>query len=130
MKVTLDLPEELAADLSRFPEQSASIVAAGLREVSVPVGGQFHGLAQVLDKLAELPAPQEVLALRPSEELQARIGELLAKNRDTGLDTIEKAEWQRYEAVEHLVRMAKARARARQAGVRRSNEPGIIYLTQ
>lgn len=113
MKVTLDLPEELAADLSHFPDQSASIVAAGLREVNIPVGGQFHGLAQVLDKLAELPTPQEVLALRPSDELQARIGELLAKNRDMGLDTIEKAEWQRYEAVEHLVRMAKARARSR-----------------
>jgi len=113
MKVTLDLPEELAADLRHFENQSASIVAAGLREVNVPVGGQFQGLAQVLEKLAELPTPQEVLALRPSSELQARISELLVKNRDTGLDAIETAEWQRYETIEHLVRMAKARALAR-----------------
>lgn len=117
MKVTLDLPEELAAGLRHFESQSASIVAAGLREVNVPVAGQFQSLAQVLEKLAELPTPQEVLALRPSDELQARIGELLAKNRDTGLDAVEEAEWQRYETVEHLVRTAKARARARlQAG--------------
>ena len=117
MKVTLDLPDELAADLRHFEDQSASIVAAGLREVKTPLSGQFQGLAQVLEKLAELPTPQEVLALRPSIELQTRIGELLARNRDTGLNATEEAEWQRYETVEHLVRIAKARARSRlQAG--------------
>ena len=113
MKVTLDLPDELAADLLHFESQSASIVAAGLREVNAPVGGRFQGLAQVLEKLAELPSPQEVLELRPTDELQARIEELLAKNRDAGLDAMEEEEWHRYETVEHLVRLAKARALAK-----------------
>ena len=115
MKVTLDLPDELAADLRPFEHQSASIVAAGLREVKTSGGEHFHGLAPVLEKLAELPSPQEVLALRPSPELQARITELLRKNRDEGLIPEEEAEWQRYELVEHLVRLAKARALAKLA---------------
>ena len=110
MKVTLDLPDDLAMDLRHFKHQTASIVAAGLREVNAPVGGEFQGLAQVLEKLAELPTPDEVLALRPAPELQARLSELLRKNREEGLTTDEQAEWQRYEWVEHLVRMAKARA--------------------
>jgi hypothetical protein len=110
MKVTLDLPEELASDLRQFESQTASIIAAGLREVKAPAGGQFQGLAQVLEKLADLPAPEEVLALRPAPELQARLSELLRKNREEGLSPEEQAEWQRYEWVEHLVRMAKARA--------------------
>jgi hypothetical protein len=110
VKVTLDLPDELAADLRQFEQQSATIVAAGLREVKASGGERFHGLGQVLEKLAELPSPEEVLALRPSSELQARVSELLRKNRDEGLTPQEEAEWQRYELVEHLVRMAKARA--------------------
>ena len=68
---------------------------------------------QVLEKLAELPTPQEILALRPSSKLQSRIEKLLVKNRDTGLDAIEEVEWQRYETVEPLLRVAKARALAK-----------------
>jgi hypothetical protein len=113
MKVTLDLPDELAADLQAFEKQSARIVEAGLREIRASGGAQFHGLAQVLEKLAELPSPEEVLVLRPSPELEARIRELLQKSRVNVLTTEEEAEWQRYEMLEHLVRMAKARARAR-----------------
>ena len=113
MKVTLDLPDELAADLRQFADQSTAIVAAGLREIKAPVAGQFHGLAQVLEKLAALPSPQEVMALRPTPELNDRIRFLLQKNRDEGLTTQEKEEWERYETVEHLVRLAKGSAAAR-----------------
>lgn len=113
MKVILDLPDELAAELRPFEHQCASIVAAGLRELKASDGGQFHGLAPVLEKLAELPSPEEVRALRPSPELQARISELLVKNREAGLTPEEDAECQRYETVEHLVRLAKARAAAK-----------------
>lgn len=110
MKVTLDSPDHLAADLQQFEQQSAAIVAAGLREVKSTMPNQFHGLAQVLEKLAELPSPQEVLDLRPSPELDSRIRDLLYKSREEGLNENEQAEWQGYETVEHLVRMAKGRA--------------------
>jgi hypothetical protein len=91
-------------------------VAAGLREVKAPSGEQFQGLAQVLEKLAELPTPEEVLALRPSPQLEARLSDLLGKNREGSLTVDEQAEWERYEWVEHLVRVAKARAQARLKG--------------
>jgi uncharacterized protein YnzC (UPF0291/DUF896 family) len=64
----------------------------------------------VLKTLARLPTPEEVLALRPSPTLQARIESLLEKNRTTGLEAEEQQEWQRYEYLEHVVRIAKARA--------------------
>jgi hypothetical protein len=113
MKVTLDLPDELAADLRPFEHQSASIIAAGLREVKTPSGPNFHGLAQVLEKLAELPSPEEVLTLQPSPELDGRIRELMEKSRNQPLTAEEEEEWQRYELIEHLVRTAKARALSR-----------------
>jgi hypothetical protein len=110
MKVILDLPDELAADLRAFEHQSASIIAAGLRELKSAGSAEYHGLAQVIEKLAELPSPEEVLALRPSPDLDARIRELLRKNREEPLSAEEEAEWQRYELVEHLLRLAKGRA--------------------
>ena len=53
------------------------------------------------------------MALRPSPRLSARIAELLSKNRDNGLNTPEQREWERYEYLEHLVRLAKANASRR-----------------
>ncbi|MBI4662577.1 MAG: hypothetical protein HY735_27505 [Verrucomicrobia bacterium] len=96
-----------------FEHRSADIVAAALREVKISGGAQFHGLAQVLEKLAEPASQEEVLALRPSSQLDARIRELLQKNRQGGLTHEEEAEWKRYEMAEHLVRLAKGRARAK-----------------
>ena len=60
--------------------------------------------------LATLPSPEETLALRPSPKLQARMTELLEKNRTSGLTTDEGEEIRHYELAEHLVRMAKGRA--------------------
>ena len=59
--------------------------------------------------------PEEVLGLRPATQLQDRIEELLAKNRAGGLSAEEQREWERYEYIEHLVRLAKVRAIQRQA---------------
>jgi hypothetical protein len=113
MRITLDLPDELAEDLRQFEPESARVIAAGLREVKAGGSGQFAGLSRLLEKLAELPSPEEVLALRPDPELQARLGQLLDKNRGEGLTPEEEVEWQRYELIEHLMRMAKARALTR-----------------
>ena len=64
----------------------------------------------MLETLARLPSPEEVLGLRPATQLQDRIEELLAKNRAEGLSAEEQREWERYEYIEHLVRLAKVRA--------------------
>jgi len=70
-------------------------------------------MADVLEAFARLPTPQEVLDLRPSPELQERISALLEKNRDQGLSPEEEREWERYQYLEHLVRLAKAKARSK-----------------
>ena len=73
----------------------------------------FRGLRGVLETLATLPAPEEVLALRPAPAVQSRLDELMAKSRDGGLSPAEEREWEQYQFVEHLVRLAKARAAAK-----------------
>ena len=63
-----------------------------------------------MEFLASLPSPEEILALRPSEPLQHQINSLLEKNRTGELITEEKQQWEQYEYLEHLVRLAKAKA--------------------
>ncbi|HEY9829142.1 MAG TPA: hypothetical protein V6D26_01095 [Stenomitos sp.] len=63
-----------------------------------------------MEFLATLPTPEEIIALRPSESLQAQISSLLDKNRTQGLTPTESQIWEQYQYLEHLIRMAKAKA--------------------
>jgi hypothetical protein len=81
-----------------------------LREWTAGSQSGFEGAAEVLEFLAKLPSPEEIIALRPSEDLQSRVSALLEKNRSAGLTAEEEQEWEQYQYLEHLVRMAKARA--------------------
>lgn len=116
MEVTLTIPEELATRLRPLERQLPEILELGVRQWSARQEPGFKGLTDVLETLASLPTPDEVLALRPSAELQARISTLLEKNRTEGLLPHERQEWELYQYAEHLVRLAKARAVLRLQG--------------
>jgi hypothetical protein len=111
MEITLTLPEELASQLHQ--EDVARILELGLRELNAKTALEFSNTAQVVETLASLPTPEQILALRPSAEFQERIGALLEKNRTIGLSDQEQQEWASYEFTEHIVRLAKAHALAK-----------------
>nr|VFJ47093.1 MAG: hypothetical protein BECKFM1743C_GA0114222_100417 [Candidatus Kentron sp. FM]VFJ48923.1 MAG: hypothetical protein BECKFM1743A_GA0114220_1006411 [Candidatus Kentron sp. FM]VFK08232.1 MAG: hypothetical protein BECKFM1743B_GA0114221_1006310 [Candidatus Kentron sp. FM] len=117
MQLTVNVPEELAGRLVPLQDQIPDILSLGLRELdarnSTDMG--FEGVAHVLDFLAGIPGPEEILALRPGPVLQKTIGHLLEKNRTEGLDAREDRQWRQYEYLEHLVRKAKISARKRLA---------------
>jgi len=109
MDLTLTIPDELATRLRGVEDRLPEILELGLREwLSAPPG--YAGLNDVLEILARLPSPKEVLALRPTTILQNRVEELLEKNRNCGLSVDEQREWDRYEYIEQFVRLAKSRA--------------------
>ena len=109
MELTLSLPDELASRLRPVEDRIPQILELGLRELhAAPTA--LEGLSDVLEALARLPTPEEVLALRPSAALQERITALLHKQKEGGLTADEHREWEQYKYAEHLVRMAKARA--------------------
>lgn len=111
--LTIEVSDELAGRLRRPPAEIAHILELGLREMDAQRQLQFDGAADVLEFLAGLPAPEEVMALRPSDELQGRIDALLEKNRAGALSADEESEWQQIEYLEHLVRTAKLHAQQR-----------------
>jgi hypothetical protein len=108
--IALSVPDDLASQLRARQEQLPRILELGLRELNA--GGQsgFDGAADVLETLAALPTPEEILNLRPSARLSARVAELIEKSRSGELTPLDEEEWERYEYLEHLVRMAKAAA--------------------
>lgn len=71
---------------------------------------------EIVDFIASGSSPDEVVAFRPSEEARARVYELVGREKSSGLNTEETAELDRYLQLEHLMRLAKARARQFLAG--------------
>jgi hypothetical protein len=110
MQITFDLPDELVSRLSPLEDKLPQILELGLRELNASSQMGFTGAAEVLEFLATLPTPEEIIALRPSEALQAQISNLLEKNRTQGLTPAEEQMWEQYQYLEHLIRMAKAKA--------------------
>lgn len=107
---SIDLPQELATRLQPVEDQLPRILELGLRELNAVTQPEFAGAADILEFLASLPEPEEIVALRPSKALEDRVRDLLEKNRTVGLAADEQREWEQYEYLEHLVRRAKARA--------------------
>ena len=108
--ITLEVSDELAQRLRPLRDRLPYILELGLRELTAATQPGFHGAVEVFEFLAGLPKPEDILALRASDTLQTRVTELLEKNRNEGLTQAEEQEWEQYHFVEHLVRMAKARA--------------------
>lgn len=72
----------------------------------------------IYDELAELLASMDsdkVLRFHASKPAQQRLEILLEKNKADELTPLEAQELEKYMAVEHIVRLAKARARQRLA---------------
>lgn len=110
MQIKVEVSDELAIRLNPLQAQLPQIIELGLREWNAEAQSGFSGLAEILEFLANLPSPQEILALKPSEILQQQISDLLEKNRTIGLTAEEERVWQQYEYIEHIVRIAKAKA--------------------
>lgn len=66
---------------------------------------------EVVDFIASGTTPKNVIAFRPSEAAQERVADLLFREKSSGLSGAEKSELDHYMQLEHLMRLAKARAR-------------------
>lgn len=65
---------------------------------------------EIIDFIASGTSPEKVIAFKPSETLQNRVSDLLFKNRTENLNSEEKSELDNYMLLEHIMRLAKARA--------------------
>ena len=81
-----------------------------VNQMALPKSDAVNPSDAILDFLLSKPSPEDVLALRPSEEVQERLSYLLDGNRNDALSDAEKGELARYLELEHFVRRLKIRA--------------------
>ncbi|HYK62640.1 MAG TPA: hypothetical protein VEV85_24605 [Bryobacteraceae bacterium] len=108
--ITLTVPDELAERLRNREDRLPQILELGLRELDAEAQGRFEGAAEVLEFLAGLPTPEEILNFRPPELLARRVTRLIEKHRAGALTSREEEEWENFSFLEHLVRVAKTKA--------------------
>jgi len=65
---------------------------------------------EIVDFIASL-SPREVVGFKSSEVARQKVWELIERQKSAPLPADEKAELDHYLEVEHLMRLAKARAR-------------------
>ncbi|UYZ61665.1 hypothetical protein [Hymenobacter weizhouensis] len=70
---------------------------------------------EIIDWLAGGFTPAALVAYRPSEAVRERVAELVSKEKTEGLTANEAEELTHYLQLEHLLRLAKARARTKLA---------------
>lgn len=67
---------------------------------------------EVIGFIAAGTTPQKVIAFRPSTAAQERVADLLSREKEGKLSLEDQAELDRFLQLEHLMRLAKARAHA------------------
>ena len=66
---------------------------------------------EIIDFIAAGTTPEAVVAFRPSDAVQRRVAELVARSSEGTISSEDQAELDDFWQLEHLMIMAKARAR-------------------
>ncbi len=72
---------------------------------------EFRAYDEIINFIAAGPSSELVATFQPSESTRQRVAELVAREKDTGLSVAETSELNHYLQLEHIMRLAKARAR-------------------
>ena len=111
MQITVEVSEELGQQLQQFQDRLSEVVERGLKQLlSEQRSNNIADDRQIIALLASQPTPEQILAIQPSLEFQARVSDLLAQSKAGTLSATGAAELERYLTIEHLVRLAKAHA--------------------
>ncbi len=66
---------------------------------------------EIVDFIARGTSPAQLAQFSPSQETKDRVADLIHREKTTGLSEEESSELNHYLEIEHILRLAKARAR-------------------
>ena len=115
IEITIQVPDALGQQLQQLHDRLPEALERGLREIASEATATPNDEQSIIAILTSQPTPEQILAIRPSPELQARASELQSRSNAGTLTTQERAELDRVLLLEHMVRMAKANAYRRLA---------------
>ena len=102
--ITIDIPDELSGQLAQMRDRIPELLALSLQQPAVPA----HIYREILDFLASQPTAEEIVAFRPTPEMQTRLTTLLDRARAGLLTSAEQAELDEFERIEHILVLLKA----------------------
>lgn len=103
-KITLEVPDELSEQLLLLGDRLPELLALSLQQPPLPAKIYHY----ILDFLASKPTPEQIVAFRPTVQMQERLNTLLTRSKAGELTPTEKQELDEYERIEHLIIMLKA----------------------
>jgi hypothetical protein len=102
--ISIDIPDELSAQLDQIRDRLPELLALSLHQPAIPA----HIYRTILDFLATKPTSDEIIAFRPTPQMQARLDTLLARSHAGQLTSAEQAELDEFERIEHVMVLLKA----------------------
>ena len=113
--ITLEVPEDVAQRLNAERARAPELLRWALRQLppSSPVrsgtgAAPAQAFNEMVDFLSSHPTAEQIMAFKISDGAQARLSELLEKNREEGLADAENAELDWYEYVHDIMMRLKA----------------------
>ncbi len=107
VEVTIQIPEALAERVLSVRTRLPEVLENGLDSLS-PLPNRVY--RYILEFLINQPSPEALLDFGPTAEMQARVEELLERNRSGNLAPAESVELDEYMRINHLVTLLKAHA--------------------
>jgi len=101
--ITIDVPDELSEQLQQLGDRLPQLLQQCLQQPPLPARVYRY----VLSFLASQPTPAEIANFRPTEDMQARLEELVMKAKEGNLSASEAEELTEYERIEHVTVMIK-----------------------
>ncbi len=102
--ITIEVPDELSAEIEKAKDRLPQLLAQSLHQPVVPLQVYRY----VLDFLASRPTPEQIAAFRATPEMAERTRDLMAREHKGLATANEKAELDEYERIQHIVIMLKA----------------------
>ncbi|MDY6938416.1 MAG: hypothetical protein SWY16_12180 [Cyanobacteriota bacterium] len=110
MQITLEVPDRIGEKLQQLGDRLPEVLDRAIEELTPADTISYQDEIQIVELLASQPSPEEILAIRPTPELQGRMSQLLDRHKSGTLSQTEEVELDRYLLLEHWVRLAKAHA--------------------
>ncbi len=105
--ITLNIPERLAPIIDELGDQLSLVLEMGVSRLA-PISTRAY--VEVVDLLTQEPSPEAIVAFRFSDEVEARVSELLARNSSNELSLAEEIELDRFGQLEERLQLVKVRA--------------------
>jgi hypothetical protein len=103
VKITLEVPEELSEKLLQMGDRLPELLALSLQQP--PLHARIYHY--IIDFLASKPTAEQIIAFRPTAEMQERFKMLLTRSKIGEITPTEQQELNEYERIEHLIIMLK-----------------------